>query len=355
MDTVKLTSFRDFALSTGALAFMQSAYGALEKIGYLGGDNFIISGCTVSGSTATSGWMFLKGQLMPFQGGSIQDTVKIVETTQTVNVDVASRQQNTYQAEFGSSIDSSKNVAWADIKRPAKITDIFSKTETDDRYLRFRGYLGDTKDLNTLNTIADKGLYEQENNAGAAGGTNYPVNLAGSLEVVPAGAGVIQKYTTYRTSGVGPRMFFRAYYDYYIENDPEIDPWSDWLEIETKSYDKVDLNLINGFILSSWDSNSYAQIIRQGHLRILQFKGLKVSGGSTSVFAQLSEKDIPDKDILFAAVQSGGVGGPYFGGGQSNPNTLPPQILGGVLASGDVVISHVNQDYPYSGTITWSV
>lgn len=125
MDKLNLSGQTDFALTTDALAFMQSAYGALEKLGAMGGENFIVSGCTVSGSTATSGWMFLKGKLMPFQGGSIQTNVRIIEETNTITVDVASREQTTLRAEFGTSSDSTKNVEWSSIKRAERLVDAF--------------------------------------------------------------------------------------------------------------------------------------------------------------------------------------------------------------------------------------
>jgi len=118
MNKLTLSGATNFALTTDALAFMQSSYEALEKLGALGGDNYIVSGCEVSGSSVTSGWIFLKGKLMPFTGGTIKTNVKIIKTINTINVDIASREQTTYHAEFGTSADPDDNVAWADIKRP---------------------------------------------------------------------------------------------------------------------------------------------------------------------------------------------------------------------------------------------
>lgn len=117
MNKLALQGVQDFALTTDALAFMQSAFESFEQLGNLGGESIIVSGCVVTGSSVSSGWMFIKGKLMPFIGGSIQTNVRIVETVQTVNVDVASRQQTTYYAEFGTSSDPLKNVAWSNITR----------------------------------------------------------------------------------------------------------------------------------------------------------------------------------------------------------------------------------------------
>lgn len=129
MNKLTLSGATNFALTTDALAFMQSAYEALEKLGALGGDNYIVSGCEVSGSSVTSGWIFLKGKLMPFTGGTIQTNVRIIKTVSAVNVDIANREQATYHAEFGTSADPDDNVAWADIKRFPPLTNVYSKDE----------------------------------------------------------------------------------------------------------------------------------------------------------------------------------------------------------------------------------
>jgi len=117
MNKLTLQGVQDFALTTDALAFMQSAFESFEQLGFMGGDNIIVSGCVVTGSSVSSGWMFLKGKLMPFSGGSIQTNVRIVETVQNVTVDIASREQRTYHAEFGTSADPNKNVAWTEIRK----------------------------------------------------------------------------------------------------------------------------------------------------------------------------------------------------------------------------------------------
>jgi hypothetical protein len=245
MNKLTLSGATDFALTTDALAFMQSSYEALERIANLGGENIIVSGCTVSGSTATSGWMFLKGKLMPFQGGTIQTTVRIIEEVNTVTVDVASRQQTTYRAEFGSLPDTTKNVPWADIKRPPSLVDLIVTEE--------------------------------------------------------------------------------------------------------------DLALLNGFAIYTYDPGGYAKLKKQGNLRILNIHGLKVDGGTSEKFAELSSADRPALDVYFSLFQDGGEAGYFFNDGASTPNQLPPQIIGGVLANGDLRIGHVNQSISFSGNIMWTV
>lgn len=129
MDILSLEGKRDFPLTTNSLAFMQAAYVAMEKMGYIGGDNYIVSGCTVTGSSVSDGYVFLKGILMPFKGGTVptHGFVKIVKVISTVNVDAGVREQISYRAEFGQSLDSSENVAWSDITRIDNIIGIMGQ------------------------------------------------------------------------------------------------------------------------------------------------------------------------------------------------------------------------------------
>ncbi len=134
MDILSLQDRRDFPLTTNSLAFMQAAYAALEKLGYIGGDNYIVSGCTVTGSSAAPGYMFLKGILMPFLGGTIQTNVKIVKVVTSIDVDAGVREQTSYRAEFGTSVNNDDNVAWTDIVRTDTIISLMSQmTELNNR------------------------------------------------------------------------------------------------------------------------------------------------------------------------------------------------------------------------------
>ncbi len=137
MNKLVLQNKRDFALTTDALAFMQDAYEAFEKFGYLGGDNYIVSGCLVTGSSVAAGYMFLKGKLMPFVGGTITTNVQIIPTTSTITVDNGTRDQTSYRAEFGTSATPENNILWSDINNglvtgnDGNITwfyDLFNKT-----------------------------------------------------------------------------------------------------------------------------------------------------------------------------------------------------------------------------------
>lgn len=117
MDKLTLDNTRDLPMTTNTLAFMQAAYAIFEQLGNMGGDNIIVSGCVVTGSSVSAGYMFLKGKLLPFIGGTIQSNVKIVTVVTDVAVDAGVRQQTSYRAEFGTSANSEENVAWSSIVR----------------------------------------------------------------------------------------------------------------------------------------------------------------------------------------------------------------------------------------------
>lgn len=79
-----------------------------------------------------------------------------------------------------------------------------------------------------LNDVRSPGWYAMNTNAGATAGTNYPVALAGVLEVIPSPANnidVIQRYTTYRSSG--GREFQR------VMSSGAGDIWGAWKEWAT--------------------------------------------------------------------------------------------------------------------------
>lgn len=70
-----------FPLSTQALTFMQDMVMATAQLALIGGDNYILSGCTVSGNNVSDGIIVIKGEIMPFKGGVALKTITIVEET----------------------------------------------------------------------------------------------------------------------------------------------------------------------------------------------------------------------------------------------------------------------------------
>lgn len=79
------------------------------------------------------------------------------------------------------------------------------------------GLIGASKDLNTYQT---PGFYVQPATADATSGSNYPVDLAGTLLVLKS-AGISQIYITYSTDG-NRRIYYRNFYS---------SAWSAWTAI----------------------------------------------------------------------------------------------------------------------------
>ncbi|MNI31849.1 hypothetical protein D3C73_857430 [compost metagenome] len=79
------------------------------------------------------------------------------------------------------------------------------------------GNIGASKDLNTYQT---PGFYVQPATADATSGSNYPVDLAGTLLVLKS-AGICQIYITYSADG-NRRIYYRNFYS---------NAWSAWTAI----------------------------------------------------------------------------------------------------------------------------
>jgi len=79
MNNVLLQQTGGFPLETDTLNFMQNAYSFLQHITALGGDNYILSGCTIMGSNVSNGVVVIAGEVLEFRGGLIQSTVVVRE------------------------------------------------------------------------------------------------------------------------------------------------------------------------------------------------------------------------------------------------------------------------------------
>lgn len=74
-----------FPLSTQALAFMQDMILASANLARIGGDNYILSGCEITGSRVAPGVIVINGEIMPFEGGTIVPTITIVEQAEKIS------------------------------------------------------------------------------------------------------------------------------------------------------------------------------------------------------------------------------------------------------------------------------
>jgi microcystin-dependent protein len=108
----------NFPLSTEGLDFMQEQLLLAAEYAKSAGGNYIISGCTVSGTTAAAGVMVLAGEIIRFSGGTLQSTVRVKETATDItagSVTYTGAYKNRI-AEFGSNIGGTETYNWADIK-----------------------------------------------------------------------------------------------------------------------------------------------------------------------------------------------------------------------------------------------
>lgn len=91
--------------------------------------------------------------------------------------------------------------------------------------LKYVGAIGASEDLDTYTT---PGVYVQNQNAGASGGSNYPTPLAGMLEVLDGDAATnvqtVQRYTDYNNP---PLTYYRM--------QRSSGTWSAWQEVITQS------------------------------------------------------------------------------------------------------------------------
>ena len=132
MNTINTEHNAGYPFDIGFLAFMQNAYSLFNHFGHLAGNKAIISGCEEVGNTITSGTVFINGELLPFEGGTKDDTVWIKEATHQVTFkDGFSRTLETIRTvAFGRSTPE-KTFNWADFKRITNLQEL-GENKTDN-------------------------------------------------------------------------------------------------------------------------------------------------------------------------------------------------------------------------------
>lgn len=81
MDKQNFESKDRFPLSTQSLSFMQDMIKASAQLALIGGDNYILSGCVTTNNNVSDGIIVIDGEIMPFEGGAIVETITIIEET----------------------------------------------------------------------------------------------------------------------------------------------------------------------------------------------------------------------------------------------------------------------------------
>jgi microcystin-dependent protein len=109
---------RSFPLSTEGLDFIQRQILLAAEYAKSAGGNYILSGCTVTGTNVSSGTVILNGELLPFVGGTRQTTVRIVEKNESITAG-----SETYDGayvhryvDFGSNLNDVDTFNFSDLK-----------------------------------------------------------------------------------------------------------------------------------------------------------------------------------------------------------------------------------------------
>jgi microcystin-dependent protein len=116
MNKINFSQTGGFPLETETLLKMQLAYESLQKLGNMAGNKSIVSGCTVSGSTTSDGFIFLNDELLYFEGGVTQSTIVIVESAEAVEYEDGQTKDTyiTRKAVFGTGVTTFQ---WSHFKR----------------------------------------------------------------------------------------------------------------------------------------------------------------------------------------------------------------------------------------------
>lgn len=104
----------DLALTATMLGFLQSALSEQQKIGAIGGDNYILSGCVVNGAAVGSGYVIIAGELLEFKAGALATYILVREVETIVTIQEGTYKKINRYAEFGTGVG---QIAWASIKR----------------------------------------------------------------------------------------------------------------------------------------------------------------------------------------------------------------------------------------------
>lgn len=80
MNYLKIQQTGGFPLTTNTLDFLQSSLLLMQELGNVAGDLAIIRGCETTGTQVSSGVVYINGELLPFEGGTIGTNVIIRET-----------------------------------------------------------------------------------------------------------------------------------------------------------------------------------------------------------------------------------------------------------------------------------
>lgn len=119
-----------YPLKTERLQELQTAYSIFNSLGALAGNLTIISGCTVAGSNAGDGFVYIGGELYEFKGGAFDANSTVIIVEEAVNRGFKNgvvKQVHTIRyATFGTADIS---WPWADFKRVYPMATMMARLE----------------------------------------------------------------------------------------------------------------------------------------------------------------------------------------------------------------------------------
>nr|WP_294922217.1 hypothetical protein [uncultured Flavobacterium sp.] len=141
MNRLDVNQVGGFPLTTRILDELQKIPAVFNGLGGIAGDKSILYGCTITGSTADNGVVFVNGEVFLFKGGLVQTKVIIKEDKENLVFENNESKTviRTRYVTFGTGIDA---MDWADFKKPFETKEIESA-------------LAGKADLTTFEALAD--------------------------------------------------------------------------------------------------------------------------------------------------------------------------------------------------------
>ncbi len=117
MNNINFNQSLGFPLETDTLHEMQKCWQIFNAYGSVVADKAIISGCVISGSNTTDGFVYVNNELLLFKGGATQANVVIVEIPTTADFEDGSSNETYFEryVTFGTSVN---QIAWSEFKKP---------------------------------------------------------------------------------------------------------------------------------------------------------------------------------------------------------------------------------------------
>ena len=85
MDKINFLASDSFPLSSETMSMMQNMTALVAKLALLGGNNYILEGCTENNNIVAPGVLVINGEIIVFQGGAKKEKIKIIETRKSVS------------------------------------------------------------------------------------------------------------------------------------------------------------------------------------------------------------------------------------------------------------------------------